>query len=280
MVTAVVARIQLSRDLGDYFAGTTTATGGDPGKLKDDRLQEEDDDKFPAEGATIHLIGGQTGGPTSDEERGISTKAAGVLTMLRSWSVTVQASVNYTAHRLFRSDEKDDALTVALDLVVPIIFKDTTLDVTTVANQQDYDLSTASFYPSDEPHQVHLVSTEDTERTFPLSNWEMRGGKLHMGMRITSVRTLRCYGIKKAVITDISQPQLLIVTARAAMYLYEQAIASAPNDMAGRFAGLLTQATQTFAERVTRHMLTTEYGKTVLTDVYEDSLNDINWAAT
>ncbi len=279
MATAVAARKRLSEDVGDEFNSTTTTIASGTSTLDDARLSEEEYDKLITKQASVWMAGSQTGGPSSDEERGIASKSGSILTSSRVFSVTLQASVAYELHRIFRATAKDAAITNALELCVPLVWKELTSTFATVAEQQEYDI-TADGYYQDTPHQVHLVSTLDTEITTPIYDWEMReGSKLHFGMRITTARTIRLYGIKKPAITDISEPQLGIITARAAMILYEQAINQVPNDQVGRFNQLLTNARSIFQERVVRHMIT-PMPKHIRTSAFGGSMTDINWGIT
>ena len=152
-------------------------------------------------------------------------------------------------------------------------------ELTTVALQQDYDISAAGFY-NNTPHSVNVVTDQDTEIDAPLYDWEIREGTdLHLGSRITDARTLRLFGIKLPTLVSISQPQLLILTARAAIDLYIQAIAAGPNDQVGRYSGLLRTAEIRFQERVIRHMKMA-MPKTIRTEAYEQSLVDTIWRIT
>ncbi len=258
MVTAQVARTQLSRDLGDYFASTTTAIAASADKLVDTVLIDEDKDEFLQKTTSVWILGGQTGGPSSSEQRRIdrdnSTMTSGILDSHRDWSATLQASVAYEVHHLYTAAEKDDAINVALDLTPPIIWKSVVSDVTMVADQYDYDISSLSLR-NDRIRSLHRVSISDTELTVPTQNWEIRDDKdLHIFFRPRATEKLRIRGIGNPAITDISQPQLLILTARAAMYLLSTALQGARVDHGARFQTLLQMNTQAYTERIRMHM--------------------------
>lgn len=258
MVTAVVARTQLSRDLGDYFASTTTGNASCADELVDTALLDQDADEFLTKRTTVWIAGSQCGGPASNEERRVdrnnSVMTTGTLNFFRDWSATLQAAVDYEVHHLFTAAEKDAAITVALDLVPPILWASLVEDVTMVTDQYDYDISCLGFR-NNRPHDVHRVSTADTELTVPVHNWEIRDDTdLHIKFRPRNGETLRLYGIKNPTLSDIVQPQLLILTARAAMYLLETALQSTRVDQRTLFQALLQQMTQNYGERVRQHM--------------------------
>lgn len=276
MATVQSARKRLSQDLGDEFNSTTTATAGAPNQLKDDRLKDYDDDRFVTRQSTIWIAGGQTGGPANDEERGINTKSSDVLTTFRNFSVTLPANINYEVHRLFSASEKDSAISVALDLCFPILWARVQTDITMVAEQYDYNISSAGFY-NNTPHQVHIVSNQDTELTIPLHAYDIReNDKLHLLFRPLDGRKLRLFGIRKATLAEVNEPQLGILTARAAMFLLEQAITQVPTDLVGRFNQLLALNASRFAERVSRHMIPGP-SRSYQTEVWNTGLRDTNW---
>lgn len=277
MTTAKDARRQLAKDTGDFFVSTTTAAGGAAGAtLIDNALKDQDDDRFVTKQAAVFIVGGQTGGPTVDEERAINTKVSDTITPKRPFTIQIISGIEYEVHRIFTAGEKNSAVNVAVDLCFPILFKRATFDLTMVDLQYDYDITAAGFYRN-EPRQVHWISTADTELTLPLFNWEVRQSPtLHLGFTPVAGEKLRLFGIKQPVLADIVVPQLYILTAKAAMYLYEQAIATATSDLVGRYQMLLVNAARMFAERVVRFQ---ELGMpvTVTTDVFDQGRIDRHW---
>lgn len=249
MATDIEAREQLSKDMRDFFRSTTTANAGAANQLVDARLSEEDDDDFITDETRIWIDGGQSGGPVADEERAIASKSGATATAKRNFSVTVQSGVIYEVHRLFSAADKDAAITVALDLVTPVIFDYINTTIVTVADQFDYSLTATGLYENT-PHSVHVVSTGDSERDIPIYAWEIRDGTtLHLKRRINGGKTLRLFGIGKAALSSIDQPQLMILASRAAMYLYEGVLSEARNDQVARFERLLQMETNRYNTR-------------------------------
>lgn len=278
MATAVQARQQLSRDMRDYFASTTTTTAAAADKLDDARLTDEDDDIFVTRQATVWIAGGQTGGPTSDEERAISSKASNIITAKRNFSVTLADGVNYEVHRKFSAADKDEAITVALDLMVPRLWKEKIVDITTVADQFDYDISAHGFY-NNQPNEVSIVSDGDTEVDFPLFAWEIRDGDtLHFLQRIAGDKTVRLRGIIIPTLADIIQPQLQILSSRAAMYIYEGIIAEATNDQVTRWERALTMEGRRLEERIRRHQKPAP-PSTIKNQSFDHTIMDFNFFA-
>jgi len=280
MATAQQARAQLSKDLGDYFASITTSAAGGATTLVDTRLTDEDDDEFVTKRATLWILGGQTGGPTSDEERGLSSKSGATATMKRGWSVTVQGSVNYEAHRLFTAEEKDRAITDALNHITGVIlFERLTSTVTTVADQYDYDISSKGYYRNT-PRQVHLVDADDSEITEPLYDWEiLNGTTLHLNTKIVADKTLRMFGHKASTLTNLTDGsgRLLILTAYAATILINQAIMSSPLQQVGRWQTALQSMQARYIERLTRFM-EIGYAQHVYSDaLHRKTTGDIHW---
>jgi hypothetical protein len=276
-VNLYTARAQLSKDIGDYFASVTTDDGAASClTLIDDALQEQDPDRFVTKQAAVSIQGGQTGGPVTDEERGISSLAVDTITLKRAASVLLSTGLVYEVHRMFNAAEKDAALNIALNLCFPILWTYVQGEVTMVADQYDYDISALTIYRNS-PHQVHLVSSLDTEITTSLFNWKILNVKyLHIGFTPIAGRKLRCFGIKVPAIANIDQPQLLILTARAAMYLYDQAMTGAPNDSIARMLQNRQIMAQTYAQRVAQYSLPT-MPTTARSECYGDSAYDFDW---
>lgn len=284
-VTTQSARRQLSEDIGDYLVSTTTDDGAaSGGTLIDTLLSEQDDDLLITKQTTVWITGGQTDGPTADQERGIDTKVTSTLTPFRNFDVVgatgsvIKADIEYELHRLFSAAAKNRAITQALQLCFPVVFERASADIAMVANQYDYSLASAGLYRN-EPRQVHLINSDDSELTREIFAWEVRDGtNLHLNFRPIAGQSLRVFGITQPAVTDLDATStLLIVTARAAWYLYEAAIAGTPSDQVGRYNGLVAQAQRMYAERVSKFQ-PVGLSATLRTDVYDQIPNDIRWA--
>lgn len=283
MVTAVQAREQLSRDMGDYFTGTTSATGLSDGRtLVDARLIEEREEDFLRRRTFVVLPDGPSGSGSAEERRVQRIiEPAGELHFLRAFTAQVANSNSYEVHTHFRGADKDEAVNQALDLLGgTILFTEATSDISLVAEQFDYSISSLGFYKN-ELHQVHGISDNDTEVTTEMFDWEVRGTDLHLLTLPTvpsSGRKLRVFGNKKATLSDIglNSGDLLILSARAAMILYETAIAEFPNE-AQIWAALHATMSSRFDERIVRHF-TTGIAKTEFSEMYRTSdLSDVHW---
>ncbi len=279
MATDIEARDQLSRDMADRFSSCTTTNAAGDTKLDDDRLTDEDDDIFITEQATIWVKGGQVGGPVLDEERAIDSKVSNIITLKRSASVTIQSGVDYEVHRLFRAEKKDEALAVALDLLMPRLWKELIVDITTTTDQFDYDITAHGFH-NNLLNEVFIVSDGDSEVDFALFAWEIRNQiTLHFLQRLTTDRTVRLRGITKPALSDINQPQLQILTSRAAIYLYEGLAVEAVNDQVQRWERAITREEKRLAERISRHQLVAP-PSTMKSEVYDHSIIDFNFFTT
>lgn len=279
MATDVEARDQLSRDMFDRFSSTTTTNAAGTTKLDDDRLTDEDDDIFVTRQSTIWVKGGQVGGPVLDEERAISSKVSNIITLRRAASVTIQANVDYEVHRLFSAERKDEALAVALDMMVPRLWKELIVDVTTITDQFDYDISAHNFH-NNLLNEVFIVSTGDPEVDFPLFAWEIRNqSTLHFLQRIQGDKTVRLRGITTPTLFDVNQPQLQILTSRAAIYLFEGIAIEGVNDQVQRWERAITREEKRLAERIARHQLVAP-PSTMKGTVYDHSIVDFNFFAT
>lgn len=279
MATDIVAREQLSRDMRDFFRSTTTATAGGATLLVDDRLIDEDDDDFITDETRVWIDGGQSGGPVADEERAIASKSGNTATAKRAFSVTLPSAITYEVHRLFSAEDKDAAITVALDLVTPVIFKFINTTILTVTDQFDYSLTATGLYQNT-PNSVHIVSEGDTEVDIPLFDWEIRDDTtLHFRQRISGGRTIKLFGIGVAALSDISQPQLMILTSRALMFLYEGVINEAKQDNVARFERLLQLETTRYGTRKALYKRTAP-PITQRTSAYDSFGQDFNFQVT
>jgi len=280
MATKYEAVDQLSKDLGDYFSSTTTGDGAADGStLVDARLGDEDDDVFVTDHTMAFIQGGQSGGPTSDEERAVASVvgSTGTLTMQRAWSMKIVSGITWSAHRRYSFAEKEVAIDTALYLCFPTLWAPLTQDITMVADQYDYDLTSYGFYQN-KPKQVRLVSSGDSEVDYVISAYELWDGKLHLLRTPSAGETLRLIGTKIPTIADIEQPKLLILTARAAMYLLEQTMSEAPDtQLVARATQMLSLNAQRYVERVSKYAEAAP-ATTVLTEAYEDVMYDKDWS--
>ena len=278
-MTSEEARIQLAKDVGDYIRSTTTALADAQTGLTDTALIDQNVDLLLTKQTSVYIKAAQTGGPVADEERASSTfDGTSKLVARRNFSVTLPASIIYEMHRWWSGTEKNDAITAALALCFPIIWKRLTSDVTMVADQYDYDITATGYYQNS-PRQVRLVSASDTELDQLISDWRPKGNQyLHIEFFPVAGRKLRLEGIGMPAIADVSSPQSLIVSARAAMYLCEQAMASAPNDQIGRYGLIYQNAARMFVERVVRFaqpaMAATKLSDSVM------GITDVDWSVT
>ncbi len=253
MSTADLAREQVTRDLGDRFSTTTTANGTTT-TLVDDFLTNFDDDRFVNKFDTwIKIISGSTGATDDGKIRRVTTKVGNTLTLAFALSGTTVASIVYEVFHLFRPDEYDDAVISALEAVFPTIFKLTTLDVVVVEGTYDYDISSANFQ-NDMPRQAHIISPSDTEVTVPFFDWEKRlasaNPAIHLNEHPPVGTTVRLVGITQSLIADISTQQLLILSARAVLFLIEGDLAQSGNELRSRHEGTAGLWQQRFQERV------------------------------
>jgi hypothetical protein len=235
MATLDEARVQLSRDLGDNREGTTTSNGSAGGEdIVDLIFGEEDVDRFFLnERKTSVFLPGADEERVADHITGLTGTPVDTLTMLRVFSAQVASGTAYEVHRLFGAIEKQDAITEAIDLLWPQMFIPSRATITTVAQQMDYDVSAAGFFRN-VVRDAKIVSTADTEQEVRIFNWDNRVSdgdgvlKLHLGDRPFDARTIAIYGHKKMALADFTDGEdLLVLSARAAVYLLETALAGA-----------------------------------------------------
>ena len=279
MATAVQAREQLSRDIGDYFTGTITENGAADGSTAiDGAFEDIEDDNLlsPNAQASILIVTGDA----ATEERNIASKATKTVTMRRFFSTQIDVGDTYEMNRQFSASEKDAAITEALDLIFPMVWTPVTADLTFVADQFDYDITGDSFH-NDTPHQVWKVSAGDSEITEKIMNWDIRyttGGlaRIHFFNRFNTAETIRLIGIKETSLADIAGTDLLILSSRAAMYLYETAISAARFDSVAILERSLARHEKAFQERIIRFMRMA-MPKTVRTHALRETRSDINF---
>ncbi len=247
-LTTALARTQLSKDMSDHFASVSTSSGSTT-VTNDTLLTNFDDDIFVSKYDTfIYAVNGDNAGAW----RRVTSKSSGALTHT-AFDNTMASGVTYEIHRIGNPDEKDVAITRALNLMNGVIlFKKAFSDLTMVANQFDYSMP-AGFW-RDQPRQIHLVSNSDDEITQELFNWTPRidsGGTndIHFYSRVTAGDTVRVWGHKVVAITDLvdGEPEALLLSARAAILLYTDVIAKAPQEQVARWTTILQVASASYA---------------------------------
>ena len=286
MATDAQLREQISRDMSDFHQSTTTGGGSSDGRtLVDAELIDEVHQDFLKRRTYVSLEQGPSGSG-SFEERRVSRmiEQTGELHFPRDFSAQVPTSRLYEMHTHFRATEKDAAIDQALDLLGgAIIFQETDDDITLVTDQYDYDISALGYFKN-ELHQVHRISDQDTEVTTEFFDWEVRGANLHLYTLPTIPATaikIRVFGIKKSTKANlvVNSGDVLILAARAAMILYEGAIAEFPEE-AQLWSGLHTVMSNRFNERVVRHFRATIH-KSEFSEAYRLSEpSDIHWNVT
>ncbi|KKN77079.1 hypothetical protein LCGC14_0364180 [marine sediment metagenome] len=252
-LTTVLARTQLSRDTGDFFTSAATSTGNTT-TFTDSLLANYDDDIFVTKFITWLKV---TSGTDTGLSRRITGKVNGLVTHI-ALPNGVASSDTYEIHRLAIPDEKDDAITHALNLLNgTILFKKAQAEFTLVADQFDYDVP-SGFY-RDQLRQVHLVSAGDTEVSREVFDWEIRvdsggGNDIHFFSRLQAGETIRVFGHQVVVLGDLVDGEgfALILSARAAMHIYDTIVNQAPVEDIARYQLLLGRATALYGERLTK----------------------------
>jgi len=255
VATAQDARRQLSSDIGDDTDGrlflTTTGAGTTTSVVSDEFL-DFDADEIKSRVTTIKIT--ETGHAADGQERTVSSIAGSTATVSRGYSSGIGAGIKFELHRVFTAGEKDNAITKALDLVFPRLFVPAKHEFVIVQDQFDYDISAGGFYRNI-PRTVALVSASDTEVESPVYAWDTVPDtrKLRLEVRLPTGRTIRCIGHKKPVLADISAQELGIVTARAGMYLMQQAILATPGKMMDRYTDGFQLLAALYQQRVQDH---------------------------
>lgn len=234
MATEAEARVQLSKDLGDYFASTATANGAAGGTtIVDATLADWDADSFFLQRRrtmVYHVDDDEE--RRADESVGLTGSPIDTLTLTRGFSAQVATDDNYEVHKLFSVAQKIDAINQAVDLIWPRLFLPAETTITTVANQMDYDVSAAGFF-NNVVRDVRVESTADTEHWVRVFNWELRHDdtsgtlKLHFYDPPVEARTVHIFGHKKMALSDYTDKEnLLALSAQAAIFILEQELMS------------------------------------------------------
>ena len=274
MATPAEARTQLSRDLGDLFTSVTTSQGATT-TLNDTQLDNYDDDLFVTKFNTwVEMVDGADAGVS----RRVTSKTGPAATVV-AFPAVIETGVAYEIHNVATPDQKDDAITHALNLLNGVVlFKKARADITIVADQFDYDVP-AGFYRN-QVRQIHLVSAGDTEVTRELYDWEPRvdsggGDDIHFFSRLQEGQVMRVFGHQVVALTDLVDAggNLLILSARAAMHIYQTILSTSPSEQVGRYQTLLTNMTALYNERLLRYR-ETGIPFSMLTQAYKGSTLD------
>lgn len=129
---------ELSKQLGDYFASTTTSAGDTGGlHLTDTALAEKEDD-WVTDNTYDQITSGTYGYATTydGEERKVKSLANenGTLGLVRAHTGQIATSVTYRVHRLFSASDKRRALIWAAKHSFPHIFAQVRDENLTVGN--------------------------------------------------------------------------------------------------------------------------------------------------
>jgi hypothetical protein len=236
MATIETMRDRLSEEIGDYFKSTTTSDGADAEELIDSELAKYDDDELIDKYNTSFLIHGAV--TATGEENYATSKTTSTVSMRGAYSALIPNGTVYSMHRLFSAAQKDRAIERMRKSLFPTIFLEAQYEITTVADQYTYDISSASFEdPNGAPRDVLLVDSNDAERTVPLTHWEIVPGQTNKFRFLTlptAGRTVRLIGIKTAALSDYDDQDEELLVAFAARSLFNEAIQAAPGDVAGR----------------------------------------------
>jgi len=241
-------RQQVSKDLLDYLAGTTTAAGaGDGSTVTDTALGNYDDDGFVRKYFTTILI---TSGTYDGEERYAASKSAGTVTMRANYTGQIAISVTYEVNHLFSAAEKEAAIDQVRSSRVDLIHDVDPQDITIVGNQMDYDL-TAYGWHNNMPLQAYLVPPGDTESAIPYTDWYWHGTKIHVtGPLPPTGWKLRVVGLKAVASGSMSTAQLYVASALAGLELLEGGALGQPRRDADRLTVLADRLKVRVQERL------------------------------
>jgi hypothetical protein len=236
MATTTTMRDKVSELIGDYFKSTTTSDGSGVNDLIDTELKKYDDDEWVDKYNTSVLIEGAV--TAQGEENFVTSKSTSTLTLRGDWSALIPNNTLYSVHKLFTAAEKDRAIERMRTSLFPTLFLEAQYEFTTVADQYTYDISSASFEDANgAPREVLLVDTQDTERTQPLTHWEIVPGqtnKFRFKTLPAAGRTIRLIGIKTPALSDLDTQDEDLLAIFACRELFNAGIQRAPGDVAGR----------------------------------------------
>jgi hypothetical protein len=166
--TLANARIALSKDISDYWAGTTTSAGAAGGTtVIDTALMAKSNDWITD--YTYDLI---TSGTYANEERKVSalTNTTGALTTLAHGG-QIASSVGYEVHRLFSPSDKRIALIQAAKLVHPYLYariKDESKSTNNLLVNGDFETWTLTTVP-DNWTLITLTAAEYTASSYTIT---------------------------------------------------------------------------------------------------------------
>jgi hypothetical protein len=240
---------QVSIDLGDYWQGTTTGAGSAT-TLVDTALIDEDDNQFPTPRAQFHMLSGAASGETA----GFDTKSGATLTVKsgRDLSAASGSGSSYEVHRIFTRQQKEDALTRALNQIFPVLFVVTQEELTIVANQLLYTMTNYTW--RNQPTSIALQSSSDTEIENPIINWSVNANddKLRLRSLPESGRKIIVEGITPPAITDLTDEHLQILSAWAALDLANGAKRGGPTNERSHWEAVIKDLKIEFADRRAR----------------------------
>lgn len=142
------AEVQLSKDLGDYWAGTTTGAGSNVAVV-DTALMAKANDWVTNE--AYDFVVDMTGDTYNEQERKISSldNSTGTLTVLAHGGA-LGSGASYRVHRLWSASDKRTALIQACKLAYPFIYTPVRSESYTANNwllNGDVETWTSSSYP-------------------------------------------------------------------------------------------------------------------------------------
>jgi hypothetical protein len=237
------AEIELSKQMGDYWASTTTSDGNANGTtLVDTALKAKNNDWIEADRAEMfdEVIEGTYDG----EERRASSlnNSDGTLTVLAHGGKIV-SGIDYRIHRLFSASDKKQALIAAARLTYPAIY-DPISDESKAIDSDDLfkeiDISGLGL-ADNQPSQVLMREdkTDDGTDWIRLHRWDVDGdgnlwlyeGLCDYDLKIIGKAYLEFTSTAWTATIAIDSPQLDILVAAAAIYLCNQKIM--PTDTSG-----------------------------------------------
>lgn len=226
----------LSKDIGDGLAGTTTSAGTAT-TLVDASLMAKAND-FITDNSWVFLTSEPAGSAAIYDERKVQSldNTTGTLTCL-AFAAAPGTGITYDLNRLFSPTQQNEALVYAAKSGYPWIHKPILdISLTVTANAPTKDISTIGF-AQNQPTQVEYCELPSV--TYPIwtiiRDWRVTtAGILYLPSSMPA-STLRLTGmgyldflLTGAVSTAwtatiaLDNPQTQILTAEAAIYLYNQ----------------------------------------------------------
>ncbi len=234
--TMLTCLIALSKDMGNYYAGTTTGAGSAT-TLVDATLMGKAND-WITDNTFVILTAEPAGNANIYDERKVSSldNTTGTLTTL-TFAAAPGTGITYILNRLFSPSEQNQALVQAAKSAYPFLHKpilDATLTIT--ANAPTKDISSLGL-AQNQPTKIEYCT--NTTVTYPnwitIRDWRVTtAGILYLPENMPAC-TLRITGmgyldflLTGSVSTAwtaaiaVDEPQLQILLAEAAIYLYKQ----------------------------------------------------------